>query len=215
MRLRLIVEVGGILRSLRNSRAISTHECLWNMLVRVCGRVPSWFDVLRMASEILSIVWSRTRNPVAHHPLRRGSECRSIRDGTPAQRVSVRRGGGRRANRTTGEGCQRWNNRLPGRDVRFVEVTGPFRRVRICNVRRPAGFRGRLEEVTDTCTIYNGLATDLSHSQMCGKSNSLFSSASVMNLWAANGSTFKEYPFDSIMMSVSTKLIRLFPSMNA
>jgi hypothetical protein len=73
--------------------------------------------------------------------------------------------------------------------------------------------RGR--EVSCDCAIYNGFAMDLSHSQMCGKSNSLFSSAVVMNLWAANASTFKEYPFDSSMMSVSTKLIRSFPSMNA
>jgi hypothetical protein len=33
------------------------------------------------------------------------------------------------------------------------------------------------------CAIYNGLAIDLSHSPMREKLNSLFSSASVMNLW--------------------------------
>src|SRR5208283_2352976 len=55
-----------------------------------------------------------------------------------------------------------------------------------------------------------GFTIERIHSRICGKRNSFFSIASVMNLWAASGSTSRKYPFARSITSVSVKLTRLF-----
>src|SRR5260370_28159350 len=52
-------------------------------------------------------------------------------------------------------------------------------------------------------------------SRIKSKRNSLLLIASVMKLYASNGSTSRQEPFNRRNVSVTAKLVRLFPSRNA